>query len=82
MCLITDTSCQNQKSKNLNFQYIYLISYKNAKKANPVKWIRPHWKTISQQFQGSDIYMFIADIQGVGLKISKLNRLDFMASIF
>jgi hypothetical protein len=25
---------------------------------------------------------FIADIQGVGLKISKLNRLDFMASIF
>jgi len=28
-------SCQNQKSKHLNFQYIYLISYKNAKKGKP-----------------------------------------------
>jgi hypothetical protein len=28
-------SCQNHKSKHLNLNYIYLISYKIAKKANP-----------------------------------------------
>jgi hypothetical protein len=33
-------SCQNQRSKHLNFNYIYPISYKIAKKANPVKWIQ------------------------------------------
>ena len=30
------------------------------KRANRVKRIYPYWKTISQQFQGSDIYIFIA----------------------
>jgi len=30
---------QNHKSKHLNFKYIYPISYKNGKKANPMKWI-------------------------------------------
>jgi hypothetical protein len=28
-------SCQNHRFKHLNFDYIYRISYKNAKKANP-----------------------------------------------
>jgi len=41
-------SCQNHKSKHLNFNYIYRICYKNAKKANPMKWICPFEKTISQ----------------------------------
>ena len=41
-------SCQYNKFKHLNFQYIYPISYKIAKKANPRKWICPYWKTISQ----------------------------------
>jgi hypothetical protein len=54
-------SCHKHRFKHFNFQYIYLISYKNAKKANPVKWICPFKKTISQQLQGSDIYIFIAD---------------------
>ena len=35
-------SCQNHKFKHLTFQYIYLISYKIAKKANPSKWICPY----------------------------------------
>jgi len=34
-------SCQNQRSKHLNFNYIYLISYKIAKKANLLKKICP-----------------------------------------
>jgi len=33
------------------------------KKATPVKWICPSWKTISQYFWTPDIYAFIADIQ-------------------
>jgi len=43
-------SCQNQRSKHLNFQYIYLISYKIAKKGKPSKTDLPSWKTISQVF--------------------------------
>ena len=35
-------SYQYYRLKHLNFQYIYLISYKIAKKANPVKWICPY----------------------------------------
>jgi hypothetical protein len=35
------------------------------KKTNPTKRICPFEKTISQQFQGSDICMFIADIKSV-----------------
>jgi len=34
-------SCQKRRFKHFNCHYIYLISYKNAKKANPVKWICP-----------------------------------------
>ena len=41
-------SCHKHKFKNLNCQYIYPISYKIAKKANPAKRIYPYWKTISQ----------------------------------
>jgi hypothetical protein len=54
-------SCQNQRSKHLNFQYIYLISYKIAKKGKPPKTDLP-LKAISQVFEVSDIYMFIAEI--------------------
>jgi len=35
-------SCQYSRFKHLNFKYIYLISYKIAKKANPRKRICPH----------------------------------------
>jgi len=42
--------------------YILFLT-KLQKKANPVKWICPSWKTISQYFWTPDIYAFIADIQ-------------------
>ena len=29
----------NDRFKHLDSQYIYLISYRNAKKANPMRWI-------------------------------------------
>jgi len=32
-------SCQNTNPKLFRADYIYLISYKIAKKANPMKWI-------------------------------------------
>jgi len=35
-------SCHKHRFKHLNFRYIYLISYKIAKKASPVKWICPY----------------------------------------
>jgi hypothetical protein len=34
-------SCQNNNLKSVHADYIYLISYRNAKKANPRKWICP-----------------------------------------
>ena len=43
-CACFHISCQKHKLKHLNFQYIYLISYKIAKKANPIKWICPTQK--------------------------------------
>ena len=36
-CLIVKISCQDLRFKHLNFLYIYPISYKIAKKANPEK---------------------------------------------
>jgi len=42
------------------------------KRANPAKRICPYSKTISQQFQGSDIYIFIADIQNITIDSEKL----------
>jgi len=60
-----------------------LITYTiKMKRANPVKMICLYSETISQQLQGSDIYIFIADINGLELMISKRNLKDFMASIF
>jgi hypothetical protein len=35
-------SCHTHKFKHLNFNYIYRICYKNAKKANPLKWVCPY----------------------------------------
>ncbi len=35
-------SCHKYNLKPSLVQYIYPISYKNAKKANPVKWICPY----------------------------------------
>jgi len=51
-------SGHKHRFKHFNFRYIYLISYRNAKKANPVKWICPYWKTISQQFFMDMILVF------------------------
>ena len=58
-------SCHKHRFKHFNFHYIYLISYKNAKKANPVKWICPigncrcsiraKMSDISKVFEGDDI---------------------------
>jgi len=47
-----------------------------------MKWICPIEKRYHNQLKRCQNERYIADIQGVGLKISKLNRLDFMASIF
>ena len=59
-------SCQKHKSNNLNFKYIYRISYKIAKKANPQKKICPIEKTISQQFFIDMILVFYSRNQKVG----------------
>ena len=66
-----------------------LITYINKiKKANPPKKDLPLLKNDipnNLKPQKPVVYsrcVVIADIQGVGLKISKLNRSDFMASIF
>jgi hypothetical protein len=52
-------TCHKHNLKPILTDYIYLISYKIAKKANPVKWICPYLKTISQLFDrllGLQIY--------------------------
>jgi hypothetical protein len=36
-----DISCQSIKLENFHLRFIYRISYKIAKKANPPKWICP-----------------------------------------
>ena len=45
-------------------QFPLHISYflQNCKKGKPSEMDLPYWKTISQVFMASDIYMFIADI--------------------
>lgn len=37
-----DVSCQEHWSNQLNLQYIYRVSYKNAKRTKPLKWIYPY----------------------------------------
>jgi len=54
--------CQNNKFRSIDSDYIYRISYKNAKKANPVKWICPIEKTISQPLNRLQYSRYIADI--------------------
>jgi len=41
MCRV-QIPCQYNRFKHLNFNYIYRICYKNAKKANPRKKICPY----------------------------------------
>jgi len=65
--LSKSTACQKHRFKHFNFQYIYLISYKIAKKANPRKWncpienrryaIRAKISDISQDFRVNDIFI-------------------------
>jgi hypothetical protein len=52
------------------------------KRANPAKWICPYSKTISQINQSLKNLSFIAEITGLELMISKLNRNKLLASIF
>ena len=59
-------SCQNNKLRSIDSDYIYLISYRNAKKANPRKMICPYWKTISQIFFQLQNSRYIADIGNLG----------------
>jgi len=47
VCGWLQISCQNQRSKHLNFNYIYRICYKNAKKQNLRKRFALFEKTIS-----------------------------------
>jgi len=41
----------------------YIVFLTKLQKDKPSKKDLPSWKTISQVFEASDIYMFIADIQ-------------------
>jgi hypothetical protein len=41
-------SCHKHRFKHLNFNYIYRICCKIAKRASSVEWIYPYLKTISQ----------------------------------
>ena len=62
-CSIFKISCQNHRFKHLNFSYIYPISYKNAKKANPAKWICPIQKRYHNQLKRCQNSGYIADIK-------------------
>ena len=48
------TSCHTSKFEHLNFLYIYPISYKIAKKANPQKRICPYKNDITTIFYKYD----------------------------
>ena len=54
-------SCHKHRSKHLNFNYIYRISYKNAKKASPEKRICPYKNDITSFFW-TRVVCFIAEI--------------------
>ncbi len=53
--------CHKYNQKSVHADYIYLISYRNAKKANLKKRF-PYLKTISQQLQGLKNLLFVGDI--------------------
>ena len=47
---VVDYRYHEHRFKHFNLQYIYRICNKNAKKANPIKWICPIKKTRSHAF--------------------------------
>ena len=47
-CVWFKISCQNNKLRSIDSDYIYPISYKISKKANSSRRVCPYWKTISQ----------------------------------
>ncbi|MGB6010211.1 MAG: hypothetical protein WBI57_02955, partial [Desulfobacterales bacterium] len=57
--------CQNRNPSLINFDYIYRISHRNAKKGKPGEMDLPYWKlqmfnqgqdVISQVFEEDDIF--------------------------
>jgi len=57
-------SCHKHRFKHLNFNYIYRICYKNAKKGKPNKTDLPYLKTISQIFYQLQNSRYIDTMQG------------------
>jgi len=54
-------SCHKHNLKSVRADSIYRIISSKKQKGKPSKTDLPSWKTISQVFEASDIYMFIAD---------------------
>ena len=63
-------SCQKHNLKWLYLYCIYLISYKIAKKANPMKWICLYQKRYHRFWIHYQDVGYIAGINGSGLMIS------------
>ena len=61
-CLIVKISCQDLRFKHLNFLYIYPISYKIAKKANPEKRFAQIEKRYHTNFYRHDTCDSLGDI--------------------
>jgi len=61
--------------------YSNYISYK-SKEQTQRNGFAHFEKTISQVFEASDIYMFIAEITSLGFKISKQNHKNYLALFF
>jgi hypothetical protein len=75
-------SCHKHRFKHFNFQYIYLISYRNEKKANLVKWICPFLKTISQLFNQSQNLEYIAETCNSALRTGVDDITGFLSLYF
>ena len=74
-----DGEINRWKRKDVD-DYIYLISYKNAKKANPRKRICPYWKTISQALGLLQNFWYIAETCNLALRIGMDDITSFEAS--
>jgi len=74
-------SCHKHNPKSFLTDYIYRIISSKKQKGKPHKTDLPSWKTISQVFEASDIYMFIEDI-GNSLKIKRQSQMTLAETVF
>jgi hypothetical protein len=71
------------KVKASQFQVHISYFLQKCKKGKPSKTDLPSWKTISQVFEASDIYMFIADVQSSDKKKARsLLKPAFTSNLF